>query len=116
MKKQLFTVLGALIVLSMLLSACGGTTTPAPTTGPTQEATTAPTQEATEAPVPAKYKQAPMLDSWDLPPVEERLPVAEDIMVIKPWDSIGKYGGTWNTVTWWAGAGNIKMKLYDPPV
>lgn len=117
MKKQLFTVLGALIVLSMLLSACGGTTTPAPTAAPTQEATTAPTQEATEAPpAPAQYKQAPMLDSWDLPPVEERLPVAEDIMVIKPWDSIGKYGGTWNTVTWWAGAGNIKMKLYDPPV
>jgi len=35
MKKQLFTVLGALIVLSMLLSACGGTTTPTPTTAPT---------------------------------------------------------------------------------
>lgn len=115
MKKQLFTVLGALIVLSMLLSACGGAKTPEPTAAPTQEATQPPVTTE-EAPPPAAFKQAPMLDAMDLPPVEERLPVAEDIKVITPWESVGKYGGTWNTVTWWEGAGNVKMKLYDPPV
>ena len=39
-----------------------------------------------------------MLDAMDLPPVEERLPL--DIMVVQVVDSIGKYGGTWNDVTW----------------
>ena len=58
-----------------------------------------------------------MLDSWDLPPVEERLPVAEDIMVIKPWDSIGKYGGTLLTATWWPEAGNVQLYFaVDAPV
>lgn len=116
MKKQLFTVLGALIVLSMLLSACGGAKTPEPTAVPTQEATQAPVT-TDEAPAPSAYKQAPMLDAMGLPPVEERLPVAEDLVVITPVESVGKYGGTWNAVTWdVGGAGNIKMKLYDPPI
>lgn len=116
MKKQLFNVLGALMVLSMLLTACGGAATPAPTAAPTQAPTQAQPVQTEEAPLPSKYKQAPMLDAMNLPPIEERLPVAEDIKVITPWESVGKYGGQWNDVTWWDGAGNIKMMLYDPPV
>jgi peptide/nickel transport system substrate-binding protein len=39
-----------------------------------------------------KFSQSPMLDSQNLPPVEERLP--DDPMVIVPLAEIGQYGGT----------------------
>lgn len=43
------------------------------------------------------FAEAPMLAelvaSGDLPPVEERLPVAEDIQVVQPRESLGQYGG-----------------------
>ena len=48
---------------------------------------------------PASFNEAPMLAEMvaagTLPPLEERLPKAEDVLVIKPLDEIGKYGGTW---------------------
>jgi peptide/nickel transport system substrate-binding protein len=44
-----------------------------------------------------KYKQAPILNSQNLPPVDQRLP--ENPKVIKPWEKIGKYGGTMKIVT-----------------
>lgn len=48
-------------------------------------------------PVPTKFKEAPQLaelvKAGKLPPVEQRLPA--EPMVIKPLESIGKYGGTW---------------------
>jgi len=40
------------------------------------------------------YNQAPMLDSMDLPPVAERLPL--EPLVVEPHDRIGVYGGTWH--------------------
>lgn len=44
-----------------------------------------------------KFNQAPELDEkvkrGELPPVEERLPHPEDILVIEPVEGIGKYGG-----------------------
>ncbi|MGI6173620.1 MAG: ABC transporter substrate-binding protein [Christensenellales bacterium] len=60
------------------------------------------------------FTQAPMLDGMELPPIEERLPVAEDVMVVEPGTiiyeenfsdyRIGKYGGTLksvrNSATW----------------
>lgn len=60
------------------------------------------------------FTQAPMLDDAGLPPVEERLPEADDVMVVGPNTiiyskyfteySIGKYGGTLksvrNSATW----------------
>lgn len=46
---------------------------------------------------PAQLKEAPMLAelvrAGKLPPVAERLP--QDVMVIEPLRSVGKYGGTW---------------------
>ena len=43
-----------------------------------------------------KFSEAPMLkemvDAGKLPPVEERLP--EDVVIAKPFEKIGKYGGT----------------------
>lgn len=48
---------------------------------------------------PAELNEAPMLADMvaagDLPPLEERLPVQEDLLVIEPLNEIGKYGGTW---------------------
>jgi peptide/nickel transport system substrate-binding protein len=66
----------------------------------------------------SQYNEAPMLAEMvaagELPPVDERLP--KDVQVIDVTDSIGQYGGTWHAVTWWPGAGNIKMAMYDPPI
>ncbi|MFN8440744.1 MAG: ABC transporter substrate-binding protein [Caldilineaceae bacterium] len=49
---------------------------------------------------PTKFGEAPMLadmvKAGSLPPVEERLPKPEDLLVIKPLKEIGKYGGTWH--------------------
>jgi len=46
---------------------------------------------------PKQFKEAPMLAeqvrAGRLPPVEQRLP--QDVMVVKPLRSVGKYGGTW---------------------
>ena len=50
-------------------------------------------------PMPTKFNEAPMLAALvaqgALPPVEDRLPKASDVLVIPPVDRIGDYGGTW---------------------
>jgi peptide/nickel transport system substrate-binding protein len=97
MNSHVRSLLGIILVLSTLLSACQSTT-------PTAVATEAPKAEATlaltQAPAPeeptSKYNEAPMLkemvDKGELPPVEERLP--ENPLVIPVTESVGKYGGT----------------------
>ena len=48
---------------------------------------------------PTEFSEAPTLAarvaSGELPPVEERLPNAEEVMVVPVVDRIGDYGGTW---------------------
>ncbi len=48
---------------------------------------------------PKKFGESPalaeMVKAGTLPPVEDRLPDPEDLMVIKPLHETGKYGGTW---------------------
>ncbi|MBI4758811.1 MAG: ABC transporter substrate-binding protein [Chloroflexi bacterium] len=87
--RWLTLLLSVMVILSLVLSACGPTPTPAPTKPP--EATVPPTQP------PSKYKEAPTLaelvKAGKLPPVDQRLP--EEPLVVKPIESIGKYGGTW---------------------
>ena len=56
-----------------------------------------PPKTATELGITA-FAQSPYLDDRDLPPVEERLP--DDPVVIQPYRSIGKYGGTARTTIW----------------
>jgi len=112
MKKRLFLLLSVVMVLAMVLTSCKKAT-PEPTAAPTQ-APAATAVPKTEEPAPSQYHQSPMLDSMDLPPVEERLPA--DVQVIDVVDSIGKYGGTLNAVTRASDFGTIKMWLYDPPV
>jgi len=112
------------IVLSLLLSACGGAATPAPAPAqaePTKAPAAAPAAKApeptkapaaaapTKAPAAAsQYKEAPMLaelvKASKLPPIEQRLP--EKPFVVGPGTLItqkdlpdwqpGKYGGTLN--------------------
>ena len=124
MKKKLSLLFSFMVIASLVLTACGGApaaTEPAATEpgGAIQPSTEEP--GATQPPVTvSEFSEAPMLAelvaSGDLPPVEERLPVKEDIMVVTPVDGIGEYGGTWHETTWWQGMGNISMTVYDPPV
>ena len=46
----------------------------------------------------ASFSESPYLDDRNLPPVEERLP--DDPVVIQPYESIGKYGGTARITIW----------------
>ncbi len=66
------------------------------------------------------YNEAPMLAAMVaaglLPPVEERLPIESDIVIVDPVDGVGEYGGIWHNATWFQGYGNILMILYDPPI
>ncbi len=119
-KKSLWPIL---LILAMVLSACGGAATPAPAPAPAAEepAAEAPAAEAPAAEEPAaeepaaeepaaaaggKYKESPVLAAkvaaGELPPVDERLP--EEPMVVGPgtylteenlpnWEP-GVYGGT----------------------
>ena len=98
-------VLTTLLVLTMVMSACGGTPVapvaeatpvPAEATPVPAEATPVPA-EATPVPEPAvSPNQAPqwqeMVLAGELPPLDERLPV--NPRVLEPLDSIGEYGGT----------------------
>ena len=113
MRKNLFLLLSVLVILSTLLVACGPKEEP--TVAPTDVATEKPTEDATEDPVaPSKYQQSPMLDSMDLPPVDER--VSDEPMVVPVVESIGEYGGIWHTASGDDGLGGFRMKVYDPPV
>ncbi len=128
-KRILLTVFALLLVGSLLFVACK----PKPEEEVTVEevevveeeddAGAIAAEEATPVPVEletSEYGEAPMLaemvDAGDLPPVDERLPIADDIMVVSGVDGIGEYGGVWHGVTWWQGYGNIEMGIYDPPV
>src|SRR5579883_3356563 len=83
------------------------TATAAPAAAPTV-AVAAPATPAPQAAAPTvapratgmKFNEAPTLadlvKAGKLPPVEQRLPDPADVMVVKPLNEIGQYGGTWN--------------------
>jgi peptide/nickel transport system substrate-binding protein len=89
---RFFAALGGILLLSLLLAACGGTATPALTATPQPKATNtaAPTAKV------ITYQQAPILDedvkSGKLPAVKDRLP---EQPLVEEAESIGTYGGTW---------------------
>ena len=83
----------------------------APTAAPAAPAVVPTVQVAAPAPQAAAptaaptvagmtFKEAPALadlvKAGKLPSVDKRLPDPEDVYVVKPLDSIGQYGGTWN--------------------
>ena len=57
----------------------------------------APPKTASELGI-TRFSQSPMLDGRDLPPVEDRLP--DDPVVVQPYRSIGRYGGTARITLW----------------
>ncbi len=66
-----------------------------------------------------KFQEAPMLaelvKQGKLPPVSERLPVPEDILVVRPIEMIGEYGGIWRRV--WKGPADFHAygrENYEP--
>ena len=99
-------VLTTLLVMTMVVTACGGTPAPVATATPPAPAaatpTTAPPTPTSAPPTPTtppepevSPHQAPkfqeMVKAAELPPLEQRLPKSP--RVIEPLDSIGQYGG-----------------------
>lgn len=69
--------------------------------------------------IPGQFSEAPMLqslvESGDLPPVEERLP--KDVEVVTPVEAVGQYGGTWRDFHNEPGMGSLKLYIaYEPPI
>lgn len=101
MKRNVFGTL--LIVLALLLSACGGAATDplaaidqGADTAADAAATAAPEAEAAPAEVPAsQYAESPMLTervaAGALPPVDERLPL--NPAIVTPIKEVGQFGG-----------------------
>lgn len=91
-----FLRLSALAAAGAAVAAC----TPKPTATPEPTAKVEETKaaEKTEEAGPSK-KQSPifqeMVKSGDLPPLEERIPA--DPLVVKPYEKVGIYGGTWRS-------------------
>ncbi len=70
MSKKMYVVLSAMLLVSMLLAACGGAATPAPTEAPAA-ATEAPAAEMTEAPA-AEVTEAPVAEVTEAPAEEAK--------------------------------------------
>jgi peptide/nickel transport system substrate-binding protein len=126
--RKLNSLLVALVILAMVITSCQRATPTAtvavePTKAPTNTSPAIVAVAATDTPVPtveaAKYKEAPeladMVASGELPPVDERLP--ETPLVTTPVESVGKYGGTLHTASWWPEAGNVQLYFAtDAPI
>lgn len=107
--RRQFIQVSTVATAGAVLTACGQTETPVaePTATDVPEPTNTPAPTATpmtveeEEPEPtaeiSQYQEAPMLaamvEAGELPPVDERLPL--NPRVLKPYDSIGMYGGAW---------------------
>ncbi len=71
--------------------------------------------------VPSQFNEAPMLAArvaaGELPKLEDRLPVAEDVLVIPVVEEIGEYGGTWRRGFSGPGDGqNMDRVMMDHPL
>lgn len=114
-KKVLWFVMALVILLAAV--GCQPTAPATPAEGGEAEAP-AEGGEA-EAPATEAAKEAPMLADMvaagELPPLEERLP--ENPLVTTPVESVGQYGGTLHTASWWPEAGNVQLYFaVDAPI
>ncbi|XOV84904.1 MAG: ABC transporter substrate-binding protein [bacterium] len=89
-------VLGGMVIVLACLSsvALAASRSGAPPRYP--EAWLSPAKTASQLNL-TEFHESPLLMAKDLPPVKERLP--EDPIVIAPYDSIGRYGGTARLIT-----------------
>lgn len=112
LRRRLWTMITLLAIVALFAAACG----PRPELPAAEEAPAAEAEEAAaeepaaeaeaaeetaseeSAAVATDGKEAPMLAEMvargELPPLEERLPA--EPLVVEPYESIGKYGGTWH--------------------
>ena len=92
--KRIRTLLVTAVLAVAVLAGCGA---PAPTAS-SESTSSAASQETSSAEVDLSQKEAPMLaeqvEAGELPPLEERLPVADDVMVEPDVLSLGNYGGS----------------------
>ncbi|HEY9076989.1 MAG TPA: ABC transporter substrate-binding protein [Anaerolineaceae bacterium] len=109
MYKKVIVLISLMIMVSMILTACGAQATPV--------ATTAPKPAEPTKPAAGKYSEAPMLaelvKAGKLPSVDQRLPA--DPLVVKAVEEIGTYGGVWRRA--WKGPSDFHAygRLnYDP--
>lgn len=127
--RKLQTFLALLLIATMLLVSCKQATPTAevvvvPTEKPVVPTATKVAIEAVEATpttveiVVSQYSEAPMLAdkvaAGELPPVDER--VSDNPLVTAPLESVGKYGGTLYTASWWDGVGNVLLYISEPPI
>jgi peptide/nickel transport system substrate-binding protein len=113
MNRKILTLISLFVIASMLLAACGGGGGSAP--AEEAPAAEAPAAEAPAAEAPAAeaggYAEAPalaeMVAAGTLPAVADRLP-AEPV-VTTPYESVGQYGGTLYTASWWPEVGNVQL-------
>lgn len=109
-------------VVGLLAASCAQATPAPQATEPVAAEPTATSQaivvaEASATPAPTaevaedQYKEAPqladMVAAGDLPPVAERLPA--NPVVTTPVESVGQYGGTIQTASWWPEVGNVQL-------
>jgi peptide/nickel transport system substrate-binding protein len=120
-------LLNVFVIVVLLLAACCGpqeTATEPPTPPPPTETTVAiQAEDETPTPVPeievSEYGEAPMLaamvESDELPTVDDRLPT--NPLVTVPHEEVGQYGGTMYTYSWWPEVGNIQLYFaVDAPI
>lgn len=117
-KRSLSTMVAIWVTAALVLAACGPRPALPEAAPPAEqaadqaaapateaEATEAPAEEASTDSAAAEsstadgaYNEAPMLAelvaAGSLPPVDQRLPL--EPLVVEPFESIGKYGGTWH--------------------
>jgi peptide/nickel transport system substrate-binding protein len=109
-----------LVVVALLVAACGGgggaaeepaAESAAQEATPTEAAQQEAAAPAEQAAAPGEYAEAPMLAEMvaagSLPSVDERLP--ETPLVTTPVESVGQYGGTLHTASWWPEVGNVQL-------
>ena len=91
-----FVRLSAFATAGTILAACGGGEAPA-AEAPMEEAPADDAKEMASDMPESMYNEAPrlaeMVANGDLPPVDERLPVAP--LVLEGLDGVGNYGGLW---------------------
>jgi peptide/nickel transport system substrate-binding protein len=110
MNKKFNLLFSLLLITAFVLAACGGG---AGTEAPATEAPATQAPSGTEAPTVevSAFAEAPDLAAQvaagTLPPVEERLP--DNPVVTSLVESVGKYGGTLHTASWWPEVGNVQL-------
>jgi peptide/nickel transport system substrate-binding protein len=114
MKQRFFLGLTCVIVLGLIISACGGPTqeAAAPEQAAEAEATAEPAGEA--AAMADDTHEAPMLHekvmAGELPPLDERIPA--EPLIIEPYSEIGIYGGTWHRFDTATNGNHVAMSMY----